>query len=200
MFREACTYPIRSAVVVRKGGTSGSACTMAFQVVKNGLVDFLTAGHCALSGSNNWYHGGWGLLGTEAQSLFSSGYDAIRIGFPDSQRTNLMYGGGWVVGWAWPSVGMVLYQNQAISNTIKLTKVLDDWRCWTYSGTLLCGAQMQGVGGSGGDSGSPLYIHTTSNTIYAVGINFGGDGAGNGLMTRIGDVLPRMPGFSLVTS
>ena len=41
----------------------------------------LPLGHCALSGSNNWYHAGWGLLGTEAQSLFSSGYDAIRIGF-----------------------------------------------------------------------------------------------------------------------
>jgi hypothetical protein len=109
-----------------------------------------------------------------------------------------MYGDGYVVGWAWPSLGTVLIQNQAVSNTISFTEVLDDWTCWGYSGQTLCGAKMEGVGGVGGDSGSPLYRFFTSQ-LYAAGINFGGDGSGNGLMTRVGDVLSRM-GVSLVTS
>jgi hypothetical protein len=196
--RDYCTNPIKSAVIVRKGSTTGTACTMAFQVVKNGDEQFLTAAHCALSGSNNWYHKGYGFIGSEVQSLFSSGYDAVRIGLPDAQKTNWMYGDGYVVGWTWPAVGDVLIQNQAVSNTISFTEVLDDWLCWSYSGQTLCGAKMEGVGGVGGDSGSPLYRFFTSQ-LYAVGINFGGDGSGNGLMTRVGDVLSRM-GVSLVTS
>ncbi|MGH2454824.1 MAG: hypothetical protein ACRDHD_00990 [Candidatus Limnocylindria bacterium] len=196
--RDYCTNPIKSAVIVRRGSTTGTPCTMAFQVLKNGDEQFLTAAHCALSGSNQWYHKGYGFLGWEVQSLWSGGYDAVRIGLPDAQKTNWMYGDGYVVGWTWPSVGAVLIQNQAVSNTLSFTEVLDDWTCWSYSGQTLCGAKMEGVGGVGGDSGSPLYRFFTSQ-LYAVGINFGGDGSGNGLMTRLGDVLSRM-GVSLVTS
>lgn len=189
--RDNCTNPIKSAVLIRKGSNTGSPCTMAFQIIKNGDIQFLTAAHCATSGSNNWYHKGYGYLGNEQQSLWSSGYDAVRIGFPDSQKTNWMYDDGYVVGWSWPSVGEVVIQNEAMSDSVNFTEILDDWTCWSYSGQTLCGAKMEGVGGVGGDSGAPLY-RFFSASLYAVGINFGGDGNGNGLLTRVGDVLSRM--------
>lgn len=192
--RDNCTNPIRSAVRVRKGSTTGTVCTMGFQVSKNGDEQFLTAAHCALDGSNNWYHQGYGFLGSEVQSLWSSGYDAVRIGFPDAQATAWMYRDGYVVGWSWPTVGDVVIQNQAMSDTIYFTEITDDWHCWTYLGQTLCGARMQGVGGQRGDSGAPLYRFFTSQ-LYAVGINFGG--CGGGCMTRVGDVLSRM-GVTLV--
>lgn len=192
--RDNCTNPIRSAVRVRKGSTTGTVCTMAFQVSKNGDEQFLTAAHCALDGSNNWYHQGYGFLGSEVQSLWSSGYDAVRIGFPDAQATAWMYRDGYVVGWSWPAVGDVVIQNQAMSDTLYFTEVTDDWHCWVYLGQTLCGARMQGVPGIGGDSGAPLYRFFTSQ-LYAVGINFGG--CGGGCMTRVGDVLSRM-GVTLV--
>lgn len=196
--RDYCTNPIKQAVLIRQGSITGSPCTMAFQVSKSGDKQFLTAAHCALYGSQNWYHKGYGFLGSVQQSLFSSGFDAVRIGLPDSQATPNMYGDGYIVGWAWPTLGSIVWQNQAYSNSIDPTQVLDDYLCWTWNGQTLCGAKMQGVGGFGGDSGSPLYKSAPSPFLYAAGINFGGDGSGNGLMTRVGDVLSRL-GVTLVT-
>lgn len=196
--RDYCTDPIKQAVLIRQGSTTGSSCTMAFQVIKSGDKQFLTAAHCALSGSQYWYHKGYGFLGSVQQSLFTSGFDAVRIGLPDSQATSNMYGDGYIVGWAWPTLGSIVWQNQAYSNRIDPTQVLDDYLCWPWSGQTLCGAKMAGVGGQGGDSGSPLYYRARSPFLNAAGINFGGDGNGNGLMTRVGDVLSRL-GVTLVT-
>ncbi len=197
--RDHCTNPIKGGVLVRKGSTTGSPCTMAFEVVHSGDIQFLTAGHCALSGSVYWYHKGYGYLGAVSQSLFYSGYDVVRVGFPDSQSTPWMYGDGHIIGWNWPYVGAVLYQSAGMSNFIRATQVLSDWSCWDWSGQHLCGAKMTGVGGVGGDSGSPLYQWAGTSQLLAVGINFGGDGSGNGLMTRVGDAVSRMS-ITLVTS
>ena len=197
--RENCDYPLRSAVIIRKGSGTGSPCTLAFQVRRPATSDeqWLTAAHCALSGSNSWYHQGFGLLGTEQQTLWSTGFDAIRIQMPDTQASNQMYADGPVRGWAWPFMGMGLWQNQGFSGNDP-TYVTDDYACWSYSGQTLCGALMYGVGGVGGDSGSPLYASDSAGGVYAVGINFGG-AFGGGAMTRIGDVLSRL-GVVLVTS
>lgn len=106
---------------------------MRNKVRKDGDEQFLTAAHCARDSQNTWYHAGYtaGSLGVEQQSLFTSGYDAVRIGLPDSQATSAMYNDGYVAGWQWPSIGMFMRQNQAMSNTISFTQVTDDWHCWT---------------------------------------------------------------------
>ncbi|NED94005.1 hypothetical protein G1H11_01595 [Phytoactinopolyspora alkaliphila] len=53
--REYCTSPMKAGNVIRRGSTDGSRCTMGFHIVRNGVRQFVSAGHCSYNNSTLWY-------------------------------------------------------------------------------------------------------------------------------------------------
>lgn len=95
--RDSCYTPMKAGNRVRDGSTTGGNwCTQGFLVVENGTsnVQFLTAGHCGVKGvGNTWYHQAYGLLGAEDGTAYGEdGYDVMKVEFPDSQKSALIYG------------------------------------------------------------------------------------------------------------
>jgi hypothetical protein len=75
---------MKGGIVIRKGSTGGDRCTMGFHVVAGSDVQFVTAGHCGYSGSNNWYHQSYGYVGSEQATLYgNNGIDIMKDALPN---------------------------------------------------------------------------------------------------------------------
>jgi hypothetical protein len=174
--REACYSPMKAGIRVRKGSTTGTACTMGFHVVYNGDELFSTSGHCGYSGSNSWYHRDYGLVGAEYDTLyFQNGIDAMVVQMSDAQDSSLVYGLVDKVVSARDSVaGEVVCMSLGITNGIDCGNVADDSLSW-YSDTadpdiLVWGADASGIDSDYGDSGSPVYGIRSDGNLVAIGI------------------------------
>lgn len=118
--RSNCYSPMRAGIVIRKGSATGSyVCTMGFHIQVGTDEQWVTSGHCGHSGSNNWYHQGYGLIGSETGTqYYEGGRDIMTVQISDSQDSSLVYGrseqitAGWVPydgeGVVPPEVGLPL--------------------------------------------------------------------------------------------
>lgn len=185
---DSCYSPMRAGIRIRQGSTSGSICTMAFHITKNGDEQFLTAGHCGYSGSNNWYHQAYGLVGSEQATLyFANGIDAMRVQIADSQASNLLYLSVRVVTSARdPILNELVCAHLGNTNTIDCGTVGSANTSWISStcGCVVWGADHNNISTMGGDSGSPLVAGSGSGAI-AVGIH--NNSAGN--FAKVGSAL-----------
>ncbi len=91
-FPDDCVNPMMAGIAIKKGSTSGPACTLGFMVKDGSDTQALTAGHCGYTGSTNWYHDGYGSssFGSEINddAYEDIGRDGMVIGMPDSQGSN----------------------------------------------------------------------------------------------------------------
>lgn len=140
---------------------------MGFHIRVGSDEQFLTAGHCGYSGSNSWYHTGYGLVGSEIATLYSSGgKDVMRVGLPDAQASNLIYGTshtGTLGSGALPVVNETVCASEGNNNAIDCGTVSDDWTSWTSTTAnyVVYGGDTDGIYPIGGDSGSPLFTRRT---------------------------------------
>lgn len=168
-----CHTPMRAGIRIRQGSTSGSICTMAFHITKNGDEQFLTAGHCGYSGSNNWYHQSYGLIGSEQATLYvPNGKDAMRVQMPDSQASRLLYLSVRVIDSARnPILGEMACATLGNSNRIDCGYVSNINTAWTGDacGCTIVGADVNDIAIIGGDSGSPI-VAGSGSSAPAIGI------------------------------
>jgi hypothetical protein len=176
--RTNCIDPMRSGIQVyhSKSATTIQTCTMGFHV-KNpstGALQFVTAGHCVHTGGSSWYHQGYGstsIGSTKASQLVSPGRDIARVGLPNSQVSNRVYGtSARVEGSGNPQQGEAICASLGVTSTFDCGTVQDTNFTWT-SNTCNCtvtGARHQGIVTNDGDSGSPI-VRLNSTTI-AIGI------------------------------
>ncbi len=170
--REDCDYPMRGGIAVRQGSSAGPACTMGFHVRSGSDEQFLTSGHCGYSGSNTWYHAGYGSVGSELASIYVGGYDAMTVQMTDSQASNKVY-------WNTSSTKPILfsYSNGLLYNgmPICMSGAMSGNLCGTISASYTtwtgasCSCTQVGAKAtflpSGGDSGAPVY-----NGTWAAGL------------------------------
>jgi hypothetical protein len=200
--RDHCTSPMKAGNRIHKGSNYGSLCTMGFHVVHGTAKQFLTAGHCILTGSPNWYHQGYGFVGPwAAHAVGNGGFDSALIDMPAAQVSNKIYGTSWPVGgWVWATVGHTVYKSAGAQNGVfpsfihsdYVTYILPECNCMLY------GATMELTPGTAGDSGSPIYEVHSNSKAYAVGTDLGTLGQYS-VLSRIGDAVNRW-GLSMVTS
>jgi hypothetical protein len=178
--RTNCTSPMRGGIEIRKGSSSGTYhCTMSFHVMSGGDGQFLTAGHCGYSGSNYWYHPGYGssTIGAEVASLYTSGIDAMRVSLVQYQDSNRVYtnqASNFVTMNA--AIGPVIGQVVRISGAAggwRGGTITSDWTSWTGEA---CGCTQWGADASyttvGGDSGGPV-LEGSATTGSRNGIGIG---------------------------
>ena len=183
--RDTCYSPMKAGIRIRKGSSrSSSGCTMGFHIQRGSDEQFVTAGHCGWSGSNNWYHWSYGFVGSELASQYHNwGRDAMRVQISDVQDSNRVYNlHGTVTSsrnpWQGESVCASLgWSNAHRCGTVELSST--SWR-GSKCGCTLFGAD-HSIANTGGDSGSPIF----SSHPVAVGIQ----NTGSGKFARLGDVL-----------
>jgi len=170
--REHCTNPMRGGIVIRRGSTSGTRCTMGFHIQVGSDEQFVTAGHCGYSGSNYWYHQGYGYVGNEKKTqYYNTGRDIMTVQIPDTQDSSILYSSSVALSTTWdPYIGEGICASRGVSSTSwKCGVVQDDYLSWFSP---ICGCMIYGadssIPGVGGDSGSPI-VDAYSQYI-AVGI------------------------------
>ncbi len=169
--RENCSSPMKGGIVIRKGGYSGARCTMGFHVYSGSNIQFVTAGHCGYSGSNYWYHQGYGYVGSEQTTLYgNNGIDIMRVYISNSQASDYLYGSASTISTAdWPTTGMWVCASLGVTNYWSCGTVSDNYTSWTDT---TCNCTSYGGDTTHsiikGDSGSPL---VNGNLPYsAIGI------------------------------
>ncbi len=200
--RDHCSSPLKAGDVIRNGSSSSTGtCTMSWHILVGSDKQFMTAGHCgrAYLPSVNWYHKGYGLIGSDQsnlEDLSSRKKDEMRVQMPDAQASALVYGVPAVqqiVAAALPVVGMAVCGSLGISNTIRCGTVTSTWTSWTSSdcnpACTVWGGATSGITLIPGDSGSPMYqiISNGGDAKYIVPIGVL-DTAG-GLFARVVDPL-----------
>ncbi len=182
--RDNCFSPMKAGIKIRKGSTTGVLCTMGFHVLVGSDEQFVTAGHCGYSGSNDWYHVGYGKIGAETATQFgSNGRDAMRVQMNADQDSNRVYNlFDPVTSARNPVQGESICASLGGSNAHRCGSVTSAVTSWTSS---TCNCTVHGADASyttiGGDSGSPVF----SSQAVAVGIN----NTSSGQFARLGDVL-----------
>lgn len=167
--RANCSSPMRAGIQIRKGSSSGAQCTMGFHIQVGSDEQFLTNGHCGYTGSNNWYHAGFGLIGSETSGNYQYlGVDAMSVQISDSQDSNLVYGTTSATSARDPIKNETICKSLGYSTpSIRCGQVTSSAAVYTSS---TCNCQVIGnstnVTQSGGDSGSPV----KSGTSTAVGL------------------------------
>lgn len=158
--RDNCYSPMKGGIVIRKGSTSGSRCTMGFHVVSGSDVQFVTAGHCGYSGSNYWYHQGYGYIGSEQATLYgNNGIDIMRVQMSNSQASESLYDSAAAINAVdWPTTGMWVCASLGVSNSWSCGTVSDNYTSWTDDKCIGCVIYGGDTTHStiGGDSGAPL--------------------------------------------
>lgn len=157
--RENCYSPMKGGIVIRKGSTAGARCTMGFHVITGSDVQFVTAGHCGYSGSNNWYHQGYGYVGSEQTSLYgNNGIDIMRIQMSNGQASESLYDSAAAINAVdWPITGMWVCASLGVSNSWSCGTVSDNYTSWTGAAcncTIYGGDTTHSI--IDGDSGAPL--------------------------------------------
>jgi len=189
--RDHCTNPMRAGIVIRKGSvTSNTKCTitMGFHIQVGTDEQFVTAGHCGYSGSNNWYHQGYGFVGSELNTQYgnNNGRDIMSIQIPDTQDSSILYSGTEEVNGTWdPYVGEGLCASRGVSSPPwKCGVVQDDYLIWSGGA---CNCTNSGGDSSitfvSGDSGSPIV--DAYDQYIAVGIA----NDSQGFFARVDDAL-----------
>jgi hypothetical protein len=175
--RDHCDTPLRAGIRVYRGANppnNEANCTMGFHITRGTDEQWLTAGHCGYTGSNNWFHPSFGLVGSELATLFvPNGIDAMRVQLADAQATNLIY----------DRPLRVMSDRQPIQGEGICASLgfQDAWDCGTVSTThtswisstrscVVWGADADGITIVPGDSGSPIVNNTLSGSYVAIGI------------------------------
>lgn len=169
--RSNCYSPFRPGIVIRKGSTTGSYATMGFHVLVGSSRQFVTSGHAGYSGSDLWYHAGYGLIGAEQANIYTAGYDGMRVAMPSSQVSTVPYGSSTSVTSVRPPIqGETVCVSRGVtgSNACSAT-VSTTWTSWLGS-TCQCtqyGADINGASIVGGDSGSPIWSGSSALGIVS---------------------------------
>lgn len=187
--RDNCYTPMKAGSRIRHGGVNGSICGMGFHIrLGSGDEQLLTAGHCGYTGSLSWYHYGYGLVGSVQASYYVyGGIDLQRIQMPDPQASDDLFGGpSNIVGSRYPSQGEAVCASLSMTQTIDCGTIRDAYKSWTSStcGCPVYGADHDSISTQPGDSGSPIYVGTSS--AVAVGIH----NTGAGEFARVQDAFP----------
>lgn len=171
--REDCTDPMRAGTIVRSN--SGKICTMGFHIRVGTDEQFLTAGHCGYSSSENWNHAGYGFIGTAEQTLYpDQDRDIMTIDIPDDQDSNKLYTiTDTYADTGSPILGGVVCADLGRSDVFICGTVQDDFASWISSN---CNCVVYGADSSlntiPGDSGSPIVASSANNSFgLAVGIS-----------------------------
>lgn len=174
-----CANPMAGGIKIHKGSLSGGYCTLGFMVKNGSNTQVLTAGHCGWSGSNDWFHQGYGTsrFGYEVSdtAFFSNGRDGMILEIEDTQGSNDLAYCHWgvcqqITGYKRNTElfgGMILNSLGARSGlkTGRLDLVYGTW--WSNT----CNCQQYGItttisGRGDGDSGGPIW-----NGNYAVALH-----------------------------
>lgn len=177
--RENCHTPMQAGIVIRKGSTSGTTCTMAFHIQVGTDEQFVTAGHCGYSGSNSWYHQSFGFVGSEMNTqYYDGGRDIMAVQISDSQDSSKVYNRTTEISAAWvPYVGEGVCTSRGIGTPIWVCGVIqDDYTSWSGvpCNCTVYGADDSMSWGTGGDSGSPIVDSISQNVAIGVHDTSGG--------------------------
>ena len=171
--RDNCYSPMKAGIVIRKGSlNSNTKCTMGFNIQVGSDEQFMTAGHCGYSGSNNWYHQGYGVVGTEQSTFYyEGGRDIMSVQISDSQDSSLIYNRSTPVNDSqWPITGEGVCASRGVSTTAWVCgTITDSYTSWTGGN---CGCTIYGADSSiafvVGDSGSPIVGSISQNVAIGV--------------------------------
>lgn len=176
--RDNCTTPMKAGIRIRQGSQySTTICSMAFHIRIGTNEQFLTAGHCGHSGSNNWYHIGYGAnkVGSELGTLYQqNGQDAMRVEMPDAQADDQIFGiSSNIVGHRDPVQGEAVLASLGNTNAVDGGTVSEDFHSWTGDscGCTIWGANHDNISTAPGDSGSPISVGSIGGSAVAVGIH-----------------------------
>lgn len=176
--RDNCDSPMRAGIRIYKGANYSSySCTMGFHIRVGTDEQFLTSGHCGYTGSNNWYHPGYGtgFVGHELATLYGpGGKDAMRVQIPDTQASDRVYHPALreVASARLPLLNETICGSLGRTDVVDCGTVFKTWVSWTSS-TCLCtvwGGDYKDIASQSGDSGSPMYAVHTSSAVVAIGI------------------------------
>jgi hypothetical protein len=194
--RDHCVSPVKAGIRLYKGAIDNyNECTLGWMVDYFTDGQFVTSGHCGWSGSNKWLHPGISgdhILGSEqATTYHNNGWDVMRVGMPDAQLGNGIYGESrpaYVSGYGY--VGLHVIDSRGHANILDGGTVKSDYARW-YSDTggyYVYGGTTTGITQIAGDSGSPLYERYTSTMAAAIGIV----DTANGNFTQVADIESRL--------
>lgn len=173
--RTNCSNPMYAGIQIRRGSVTGSRCTMGFHIRRSTDEQFVTTGHCSHGTlSNNWYHSGYGFIGSVLASSYVNGVDAMRVQMPDSQASRCIVGEGCgTISIGTPCQGCSIRASLGVTGAVRSGTVAASRTTWTGGGCdcQQTGARAQGISATGGDSGSPVYRGAIGSGSYtAVGL------------------------------
>lgn len=184
--RNHCHDPYKAGINIYKGVVdSVPECTMGFHIRIGTDEQFVTAGHCGYSGSNEWYEPVLGRIGIEQATLYvQNGQDIMRLSMFDVQASDDIYAASSdITGSGTPVLNETVCASKGTSNEVDCGTVSVLWMSWTSStaGYTVWGGDTSGIANIiGGDSGSPIYRNVGSGAIAIGVINTAG-----GLFARL---------------
>lgn len=154
--------------------TSGSRCSLGFNVRSGSTYYFLTAGHCTNAGANWSASSGGSVIGTRAGSSFpGNDYGIVRYNSSAQQPGDVYLYGGYrdITGAANPTVNQSV-QRSGSTTGLRSGRVTALNATVTYQGSgTVSGLIRTTVCAQPGDSGGPLFAGGT-----ALGLTSGGSG------------------------
>jgi hypothetical protein len=167
---------------------AGVTCTSGFNLIGSGGGQYMvTAGHC---GSGTWK--------THASTVGNTSLNYLTATSGNDFQITYLAGGGLGVVWTngtntapvtgalFPAVGAPITFNGGITGEVRgvTVQAVSQSQCFsdpstggTICATNLTKAEKSGTVCQPGDSGGPVYSHTPSANVLAVGIIEGGDGS-----------------------
>lgn len=184
--RNNCHDPYKAGINIYKGAVdSVPECTMGFHIRIGTDEQFVTAGHCGYTGSDEWFEPVLGRIGIELATLYAqNGQDIMRLSMFDAQASDDIYGGSSdITGSGSPVLNETVCASKGTSNEVDCGTVSVLWMNWVSSvaGFTVWGGDTSGIANIiNGDSGSPLYRNVGSSAVAPGVINTAG-----GLFARL---------------
>jgi len=184
--RNNCHDPYKAGINIYKGAVDGvPECTMGFHIRIGTDEQFVTAGHCGYTGSNEWYEPVLGRIGIELDTLYAqNGQDIMRVSMFDVQASDDIYAASSdITGSGSPVLNETVCASKGTSNEVDCGTVSVLWMSWTSTtaGYTVWGGDTSGITNIVlGDSGSPLYRSVGASAVAIGLINTAG-----GLFARL---------------
>ncbi len=177
--RNHCHDPYKTGINIYKGVVdSVPECTMGFHIRIGTDEQFVTAGHCGYTGSDEWFEPVLGRIGIELATLYAqNGQDIMRLSMFDAQASDDIYNTGIpnsssdITGSRAPILNEAACASLGTTNAIDCGTISSTWLSWVSNtaGFTVWGGDTSGISITNGDSGSPLY-HLVSGTAVALGV------------------------------
>lgn len=170
--RDDCHTPMRAGIRIVNNANKG--CSMGFMISKGSDPQFMTTGHCSFNSGTSWSHTGYGPVGAVLETEYQNNrWDIMRVAMPDNEATNRIYAEvRRVQGRRDPIQGEAVCASLGRTDALACGTIADADVAYNDGNGLhiVNATDLTGINIQGGDSGSPVYVRSSTTQVIAVAL------------------------------